>query len=261
VLAIVNSIVIICPTVAPLLGSLIMNFTNWRGIFFVQAGFGLIVLLFSIIYSETLPEPSQGNPLVMMSRLFVVLKNPGFLTLLITFSVGGASSLAYTGSSAYIYQDFYGQGNFEYSIFFGVNAAFMMAGPFLYLLLSERIRPSRIITGCLALCVVSGMAIICFSGFGPYAFSASLILTFVALSCSKPPSVNMMLDMQKKDTGSAASLINSAGLGLGTAGIALTSLPLLDPPRLLGAICVVLAAASLTLWLAKGRKYVEQKQN
>lgn len=54
ILAIVQSMVVISPAVAPVIGALLMKFTSWRGIFFAQAVLGFAVVAGSIAFQETI---------------------------------------------------------------------------------------------------------------------------------------------------------------------------------------------------------------
>lgn len=52
-LAIVQSMVVISPAIAPVIGSLLLTFISWRGIFFAQALLGASVIYGALIFKET----------------------------------------------------------------------------------------------------------------------------------------------------------------------------------------------------------------
>jgi DHA1 family bicyclomycin/chloramphenicol resistance-like MFS transporter len=248
ILAIINSMVIICPTVAPIIGALMLNLTSWRGIFFLQTIFGMVVLGGSLLFTETITDRLTAGIAHSMGRLIVVIKNRSFALLLIIFSVQGAASLAFIGASSYIYQDYYGLSSQVYSFFFSVNALCMMGGPFIYTWLSRYFSRFSIITVCLIICVASGSAIIGLAGFGPFAFALALLPSFVASSCLKPPGISLMLDQQQHDAGSASSLINSGNMLMGTLGIYSASLSVWDFAHLVGIITLAVNVVAIVFW-------------
>ena len=59
ILAMVQSMVLISPAVAPSLGALLLKFVSWRGIFWTLAGIGLLALAGSIALEETIVSAIQ----------------------------------------------------------------------------------------------------------------------------------------------------------------------------------------------------------
>jgi DHA1 family bicyclomycin/chloramphenicol resistance-like MFS transporter len=261
VLAIINSMVIICPTVAPIIGAFMLNLTSWRGIFFLQTLFGAIVFGGSLLFTETAAERLTSGIAQSMGRLIVILKNRSFALLLVIFSVQGAASLAFIGASSYIYQDYYGLSSQVYSFFFSVNALCMMGGPFIYTWLSRYFSRFHIITVCLIISVASGSAIVGLAGFGPFAFALSLLPSFIAASCLKPPGISLMLDQQQHDAGSASSLINSGHMLMGTLGIYSASLNVWDFAHLVGVITLSVNVIALVFWGIFSKTHAGEKTN
>jgi DHA1 family bicyclomycin/chloramphenicol resistance-like MFS transporter len=261
VLAAINSMVIICPTVAPIIGAFLMNITSWRGIFLLQTIFGALVLGGSLLFTETIRERLTTGITHSVTRLAVVLKNKSFALLLAIFSVQGAAGLAFIGASAYIYQDYYGLSSQVYSFFFSINALCMMGGPFIYTWLSKYFSRFSIVTVCLVICVISGACMLAFATFGPFAFAFSLLPSFIASSCIKPPGISLMLDQQQRDSGSASALINSAHMLMGTLGIYSASLSVWDFAHLVGLITLMVNVFAISLWGAYSRIHAPEKTN
>jgi DHA1 family bicyclomycin/chloramphenicol resistance-like MFS transporter len=99
ILAMVQSMVLISPAVAPSLGALLLKFVSWRGIFWTLAGIGLLALAGSIALEETIDKRYAGTIRQAMGRLCIVLKYPGFSSLLVVFSL---LSVASTGIHRFI---------------------------------------------------------------------------------------------------------------------------------------------------------------
>ena len=69
----------------------------------------------------------------------------------------------------------------------------------------------------------SGVLIFLWGRSGPWVFALSLLPASIAGVCMRPPGVNLMLNQQNQDTGSAAALIGCVGLVMGSLGMYIIS--------------------------------------
>ena len=74
-----------------------------------------------------------------LGLLVKVLQNRGFTMLLLLFSLGSISSLAFIASSTFIYQDGFHLSSQMYSFYFALNALCLISGPMIYLRISRSI--------------------------------------------------------------------------------------------------------------------------
>jgi MFS transporter, DHA1 family, multidrug resistance protein len=248
VLAIVQSMVLISPAVAPVLGAFMLKITSWRGIFWNLTGIGLVALVFSLLFQESIPQRTSGMLLQSLGHLGRVLQNRGFTYLLVLFSLGALSSLAFIASSTYIYQDGFHLSSQMYSFYFSLNALGMIAGPMIYLWLSRRFHPENIIWTCFATIAAGGLLVCIFGNLQPWIFALCILPATIAGSCMRPPSTNMMLEQQKGDTGAVSSLMGCTGLLMGSLGMQLISLPWSNTILTLGIMTFSTAAISLLAW-------------
>ncbi len=249
ILALVQSMVVIAPAVAPIFGALLLKFTSWRGVFWSQSGIGLLALAGALAMEETIGRRYSGTILQTMGRLGAVLRNPGFASLLVVFSMTGIPIMAFIASSSYIYQNAFDLSEQMYSYYFAVNGASLMLGPAVYMRLSRRLPRRAIIAGCFAAFIASGFCIFCFGNLKPWVFAASLLPTTIAGSCIRAPAVNLMLEQQQEDTGSASSLIGFFGIMNGSIGMLLISFGWIDVVSALGIISMGTGAVCGSLWL------------
>lgn len=259
VLAIVTSMTMIAPIVAPVLGALILRFTSWRGVFFVLAAIGLLITLAVIAMEETIDQRSTGSILQSLGRLRVVVKNPGFMALLLTFSLMGIPMMSFISSSSYIFVNQFGLSEQVYSYYFAANAFFMVIGPLLYMKLSRLIKPTSIITVSYVVACFSGLLISVIGIQSPWLFALSLVPATLAGSVTRPPTANLMLEQQKGDTGAVVSLMSFAFTVFGTIGMIIISLDWADRVRVMGLMYVVFALASLVFWNRISNKSFVQK--
>lgn len=115
----------VSPILAPLGGSLIVQFGNWRAIFYVVAGIGVLgALLVLFFLKETRPpearlESSIGSAL---RGYGVLLRDRNFLGLSMIGAFGMSSFMAYLANSSFILIDHYGLNPTLYSVMFSINA-------------------------------------------------------------------------------------------------------------------------------------------
>jgi len=248
VLAIVQSMTMLSPAVAPMFGAMLLSVTTWRGVFWTLTGIGVIALLGSLLLEETLQERNTGALLYSFTRLGTVLQNRGFTMLLILFSLGGISGLAFVSASTFIYQDGFHLSSQVYSLYFGLNAICLIAGPMVYMRISRRIHSETIIRICFLISIASGVLMILFGNLAPYIFALCILPSSIAGSIIRPPSANLMLEQQKGDTGSLVSVMGCTGLLMGSLGMTLISLPWGNTIIALGTMTLLTALTSTLAW-------------
>jgi DHA1 family bicyclomycin/chloramphenicol resistance-like MFS transporter len=254
VLALVQSMVMIAPAVAPLLGAFLLQVISWRGVFWTLAGIGLLALLLSLLLEETVAGPYQGSLWQAMAGLGKVLGNPGFTSLLLTFSLINLVSMAFVAASSYIYENQFGLTAQSFSYYFTFNAAGLIAGPMLYIYFSSRFERRSIIAACFAM-IAGGGALVCWLGsLQPSLFAVLLFPATIAGSCARPPGANLMLEQQQENIGSASSLIGCFGLFMGSIGMLLISSGWDNLVLALGLLNMVIGLSGGTLWLFLSRQ-------
>lgn len=261
VLALVSSMVMMSPIVAPVIGALILHFTSWRGVFWALTGIGLLAIVGGFAMEETIERRYKGNILQSMGRLAVVAKNPGFASLLLTFSIMAIPLMSFVSSSSYIYIDQFGLSEQEFSYFFAGNALFLVLGPLLYIRMSRYYNRSLIITASYVVICISGILIGLIGPKSPWLFALSLLPSTLAASVIRPPSSNLMLEQQQEGTGSAASLMAFSFTFMGSLGMAMISLNWANRIMVMGFLYFIIGLLSLILWLVVSKKpFVRQVQ-
>ncbi len=261
ILAMVQSMVLISPVAAPVLGALLLKFASWRGAFWALALIGLLALAGGVALQETMVEEnrSSGSVLRSLSGLYKVARNPGFSSLLLLFSLPSLSSMAFIAASSYIYIDGFGLSPQAYSYYFAVNAVGMISGPMLYMRLSRRYHRRSIIIASFAAISTSGLLVLSFGGLQPWLLAAALLPATVSASFVRTPGTNLMLEQQRGDAGSAAALMSCFGVLMGSVGMTIISLGWGDVLLVLGMMILLVGLASGALWLQISRKpYVTQ---
>ncbi|MFZ5639483.1 MAG: multidrug effflux MFS transporter [Bacillota bacterium] len=254
VLALVSSMVMIAPIVAPVIGAMILSFTSWRGVFWALSVIGLLATAGGIAMEETIGRRNTGNIFQSIGRLGVVAKNPGFAALLITFSIMAIPMMSFISSSSYIYITRFGLSEQVFSYYFAGNAFFMVIGPLLYMKISRYFNSNSIITASYIITCISGLLLSSIGSMSPWLFALSLLPSTLAGSVTRPPSANLMLEQQQEDTGSASSLMACAFTLMGSIGMMLISLDWADRILVMGLLYFIIGLISLVLWLIVSKK-------
>ncbi|WP_157801299.1 multidrug effflux MFS transporter [Sphingobium sp. LB126] len=121
-LALVGSI---APILAPMLGTLVTKFGDWRSIFQVMGGFALVVLVCQLAFlpeTRSAAAESQSRSESPLRSYLTLLGNRRILGYLLAASGNSACLFTYIANSATVLMKGYGLNPFAFSLAFGANA-------------------------------------------------------------------------------------------------------------------------------------------
>ena len=120
----------IAPIISPILGSLLLEYIGWKGVFFFLAIIGIVVLLFCLRLKESLiiENRLKGSVLSTFFTFGKIIKNRMFMSYVGIESFLLAAMFAYISASPFILQSFYGLSAFTFSLCFGANGAALVMG-------------------------------------------------------------------------------------------------------------------------------------
>ncbi len=248
VLAIVQSMVTIAPAVAPVLGAYLLKIMSWRGVFWVLAGIGIVALVFSLLFVESIEERTSGFLFQSVTRLGTVLQNRSFTFLVILFSLGTISAMAFIASSTFIYQSGFHLSSQVFSFYFALNALGSIIGPMIYLWISRRFKAESLVWLSFLSNAICGLLVCILGNLQPWIFALCILPNTIVGSIVRPASTNLMLEQQKGDTGSVSSLIGCSGMLMGSLGMQLISLPWHNTIIALGILTSCIGFISLLAW-------------
>lgn len=250
ILATIQSMSIVAPMLAPIIGAQIVQYATWRTTFLVLSGISACSLTAALLLQEPLaPEARlQGRLFSSLGRLFVVGRNRSFISLLGIVALIPTGFMAYIAVSSYIYIDFFGLSETAYSFFFAANAAASVLAPLTYIRINGKVQPRTLITFALCLASCAGVAVLLVGRLAPLAFLLTFIPFGFSSSLIRPIATDLLLSQQDTDTGSAASLINFGNTAMGSLGMVLGALPWPDFVTGLGTITACCALLALAGW-------------
>ena len=205
----------IAPIISPILGSLLLEYISWKGVFVFLALIGVIVLLFCFRLKESLSIENrlQGSIFATFSTFGVIIKNRLFMSYVGIESFLLGAMFAYIAASPFILQSFYGLSAFIFSLCFGANGAALVIGANVGGKLENR---KALAIGVFAF-VVAALYTIAVLIIQPYwlfveiGFFAMLLLmgiTFPAIS-------SLAMESERQYAGSASALLGFAPFFLG----------------------------------------------
>lgn len=205
----------LAPIISPILGSLLLEYISWKGVFVFLALIGVIVLIFSFRLKESLTVENrlQGSIFSTFLTFGVIIKNRLFMSYVGIQSFLLGSMFAYIAASPFILQSFYGLSAFIFSLCFGANGAALVIGANVGGKLPNR---QALAIGVFAF-VVAALYTIAVLIIQPYwlfveiGFFAMLLLmgiTFPAIS-------SLAMESERQYAGSASALLGFAPFFLG----------------------------------------------
>ena len=264
ILAITQALGVIAPMVAPLVGGLLLTFTDWRGSFYLLTILGAINLFVAFLFCETLPEHKRyhGGILNSMTLLLEVGKKKYFIAVLIMFAFLSKPYMAYLSSSSFIYIEHFALTAQEYSYFFAVNSAASIAGPIIYLKLKNNLSNVAMLKLCFVVAMTSGLLVLSIGQISAIMFLLAFLPFTIIGAVSRPFAMEILLLEAKENVGTAASVINFVPTLFGSLGMMLGTLPWSNFISGLGIIMTTATFLSLVLWiLIKQRKFGVASQN
>ncbi len=261
VLAVVQAMGVIAPMIAPIIGAAILRVAEWRETFFLLALIGILTLIASLMFEETLPKSERYNGSLAGSlmRLLAVGKNVGFSSFLFVAALLSAPYMAYVTISSYLYQNQFALNAQTYSYYFAVNSALAILGPVLYIRSIRKLSARTFSWCCFGVALVSGLCVLIVGNHSPLIFLISYLPFTIVEGAIRPFSTNILPDQQSEDIGAASSLINAIHTILGSIGMALGSFAWSDMIHGLGIIMISASIISIFVWIILLRNKVTIK--
>lgn len=217
-LAIVFSI---SPIIAPLIGGVVLLFSDWRGTFFTIAGIGIVLLVCTIFgLPETLrPELRiRGRSPARREAWVAPLKNRVFVSATLILVGAASSMILYLSSVSIVLQGEHGLDSTAVAILFAVNAVGVIAGGQIGPLVSQRLGTRRTLVLALTLNLVAAGLVALASAIGAplWLIVGGMWVTVFASGVCFPLALAMALEPFARGAGTAAAIAGGCQLALGS---------------------------------------------
>jgi len=209
----------LAPIAAPVIGSQLLLVMPWRGLFFVLAAYGVVIVVAaSVFIVETLPPARRVDPghASIGDRYRVLFGDRVFIGVAIIGGMSFSGLFAYLAASPFLFQDVYGLDPQGYGLLFAVNSIGVVAGVQISSQLAKRIAPQWILSVSTLVLLGSAIAIIVLDIAGAGFFGTVVPLWFFITACGFgfPMVQALALTNHGKEAGTAASLLGAMNFGL-----------------------------------------------
>jgi DHA1 family bicyclomycin/chloramphenicol resistance-like MFS transporter len=211
----------LAPVLAPVIGSQLLLVMNWRGIFWVLAGYGTVVILavaFWIVETRPAAERDSAGHNTLAQRYRAVLGDRIFIGVAIIGAMTFTGLFSYLSASSFLFQEVYGFSAQQYGILFAVNSLGIVTGVQLSSRLMHRfnVGPQWIVSVSTVVLAITAAAIVLLDLAGAGLWGTLVPLWFFIAACGFTlPSVQVIaLSAHGQEAGTAASLLGAANFGV-----------------------------------------------
>jgi MFS transporter, DHA1 family, multidrug resistance protein len=214
----------VAPIIAPLIGGQVLRITDWRGIFVVLTGVGIVLTLVVAKWlHETLPREKRhsggvGGALRTMRGL---LSDRVFTGYTLTGGLAFAALFAYISASPFVVQEIYGASPQTFSLLFGVNSIGLIAvGQINGKVLVGRVSLDKALAFGLGVITLAATALLLttagvFGKVGLLPVAAGLFVLMSAMGLAMPNTNALALMRTPHAAGSASALIGTSSFLIG----------------------------------------------
>ncbi|MEV7279542.1 multidrug effflux MFS transporter [Streptomyces sp. NPDC093111] len=262
----------VAPVVAPLIGGQILRITDWRGVFYVLTGVGIVLTLvvWRFLHESLPPERRHaggvGEALRTMRSL---LADRVFAGYMLAGGLAFAVLFAYISASPFVVQEIYGASPQTFSLLFGVNSVGLVAvGQINGRLLVGRVSLDKVLGWGLGIILLASVALLLmttgvFGEPGLTAVAAGLFVLMSAMGLALPNTQAQALMRTPHAAGSASALLGSSSFLIGAVASPLVGIAgeTTAVPMAVVQVCCAVAAGACFLLLCRPWRVAAEKRN
>ena len=214
----------IAPVIAPFLGAQLMTLLDWRGLFIVVAGYGLVMLVVALAFlPETLPLArrfDRSDRRAVWNGYRGLFRDRRFVGVALTGGLMVSSVFAYLSTSSFVFQQQYALDAQAYGLISAGNAVAFVVGTQVSALAARRLSPFRILSVVLPALALTGFSLTLIAVLnGSVWVIVAVMLVFMMCAGACGPCLGVLGLSSHADTaGTAAALMGATNFGL--AGLA-----------------------------------------
>ena len=208
----------LAPILAPMIGSQLLTFTSWRGVFVTLAIIGVMLFLAAFSLGETLPLDRRqgGGRLALFHTFRDLLTDRRFVGYALASGFAFAAAIVYISVSPFILQNIYGFLPQRLGLVFGINALGLVIMAQIGARLVGRVAPQTLLTWGLVANTVGGLSLlgVVLSGVGLVGVLPSLFVIVASLGLIAPNATALAL-ANTRTAGSASALLGVLQFSIG----------------------------------------------
>lgn len=195
------------PIVSPVLGSLMLEYTDWRGIFVFLVLIGVALWLASLRYHESLPAEQRLKSGVLSSFTVygTIVCNRVFMRYVLMQSFAFTGMFAYIAASPFILQQGYGLSALAFSLCFAANGAALVGGSNLGGRMDGKLALDVATSGVFV--VALGTALALWLKLSVWWVEAGFFLLLLSIGLMLPGTSSMAMESERRNAGSASAML------------------------------------------------------
>ena len=215
-LALVNGL---APVLAPVIGSQLLLFTDWRGIFAFLTVYGVVVITAAYFFLvETQPKARRGDRghSTARERYRALFTDRIFVGVIIVAGMTFTGLFGYLSSSSFLFQEIYHFNAQQFGFLFGINSIGIIIGVQSSSRLAKFIGPQWILLGAVSLMLLAAGTIVTLELLQVGLLGILIPLWFFILACgfAFPVQQVLAIDGHGGEAATAASLMGAVNFGL-----------------------------------------------
>jgi DHA1 family bicyclomycin/chloramphenicol resistance-like MFS transporter len=210
----------VAPVLAPTLGSQVLRFTQWRGVFVVLAVISALLLVVAAAWlPETLPPARRmrGGVPASLTAYGALLRDRAFVGLALVAGLTMAAVFGYVAGSPFVMEERYGLSVQHFGLVFGAGSFFLIAGTQLTPRLAARWTSAQVLGATLSIgtAAAGGMVVTAATGFGGLpGLLVPLWLVLASIGVAQPNAPALALNRHGETAGTAAALLGATQFGV-----------------------------------------------
>ncbi|WP_369401107.1 multidrug effflux MFS transporter [Demequina silvatica] len=209
----------LAPVIAPVIGSQLLNFVDWRGLFVALALYGTaVVLVVGGVIKETMPVERRGVASLSATRARYahLLGDASFVGIALVGALTFSALFAYLSASSFVLQDIFGLSAQEYGVVFGVNSIGLVIANQASARLMRVLAPRAVATAGLAIMLTGAVLLIGgdLLDLGLIGVLVPLFFIVASVGIIMPTVQITALANHGAEAGTAASLIGALNFGI-----------------------------------------------
>ncbi|MGW5670911.1 multidrug effflux MFS transporter, partial [Micromonospora sp. NPDC003776] len=175
------------PVLAPTLGSGLLRWSDWRGVFAALAVFGVLLAMVAAFgLAETLPPGRRrpGGVSTILRDYRALLRDRTFVGLVLVAGLAMAALFAYVSGSSFVFQQRYGLDEQQFGLVFGAGAVGLIGATQWNVRLLRRYSPQRILVTALGVGAVAGLVLVAFAATEVGGLPAILVSLWAVLAAA-----------------------------------------------------------------------------
>lgn len=209
------------PVLAPTLGSGLLYWSRWQGVFVALAGFGALLMVVAATgLPETLPagRRRRSSPAGVLRTYAGLVRDRRFVSLAVVAGLTAGAVFGFVAGSPFVLQEQYGLSEQQFGLAFGLGAAGLITGTQVNARLLRRYRPDQLLTAGLMAGSVAGLGLVWSAATGAGALPGLLVplcLVLLAVGFVMPNAAAVAMSDHGEAAGTAAALLGAIQFGLG----------------------------------------------